>query len=315
MSNRDEEISNKDLYTLLQSVQKTIETNSKAMRKEFTEEIRRESGKLMNKIEEQNNAIKALEVRYSDLEKSYEGLQKKLRKNNIIISGLTVSNTEDLLSCVIARINQLLDVDVVKSDVNNLYKLKTQKDPLIKIELTSYIKKLEIIKNAFKLRGTNIVIFEDLDLQERKERKMLVTHLKRARNAGLDAKLRGSKLLVEGSYYKCEELHKLTLPTTKTGKKEEEPTTHKSNSTSLSKNGTSGKGEEIKLQRSNSSGSAKTGKPNATVTSAQQDLEGSSGYNAFNSLLGTDSLIDQDGTSDQPSQQIMTRQKTNRRNT
>ncbi|KAJ8977889.1 hypothetical protein NQ317_010084 [Molorchus minor] len=67
-------------------------------------------------------------------------------------------------------------------------------------EIGENVKK-EIIKNRRNLKGSNIYISEDQTTEDRKERKVLVEHLKLARSKNKLAQLKGNKLVIDGEIY------------------------------------------------------------------------------------------------------------------
>ncbi|CAH1112850.1 unnamed protein product [Psylliodes chrysocephalus] len=62
--------------------------------------------------------------------------------------------------------------------------------------------------NAKNLKGTNIIISEDLTKIELKERKVLVVALKEARNNNQNAKFRRNKIIIEGVEYTASDIEK-----------------------------------------------------------------------------------------------------------
>ncbi|KAG5890662.1 hypothetical protein JTB14_034950 [Gonioctena quinquepunctata] len=63
----------------------------------------------------------------------------------------------------------LLHIELVESDFNNIYPLgNTYKSP-VKVEFTSYLKKIEVLRSTENLKGTSISIAHDLTEQQRIE--------------------------------------------------------------------------------------------------------------------------------------------------
>lgn len=112
------------------------------------------------KTEEVNHKFNKIERDYQQISERIESINRKGRKNNIIIFGLKRKS----------EIKKLLDINIKESDINNLYTLG-------KIEFVSYLVKSGIFKNVNKLKGTNIFIAHDMTIKERQEQKILRKHL------------------------------------------------------------------------------------------------------------------------------------------
>lgn len=89
----------------------------------------------------------------------------------------------------------LLEVDLVLSDISDIYSLgRSEKSP-IKLELVSHLKKRDILQNSKELKGSKIYISNDLTKKQREECKLLRKHLIRARIDTTDlCYIRGNKL-------------------------------------------------------------------------------------------------------------------------
>lgn len=142
------------------------------------------------------------------LQKKCASLERKIRKNNIIIFGL-VPQKETLLSDTLGSLNQFLELTLSKSDINNIYTIGNSDKPPIVIEFLSFLTKSEIFKNIQKLRGTGVSITNDLSVEDRKEQKILYSHLKTARQQNLQAKISGNRLIIDSNPYTAEQLQHL----------------------------------------------------------------------------------------------------------
>lgn len=150
------------------------------------------------------NKIEDLEKKYQTLEKKYLQSERKLRKNNLVIFGLTV-HKENIVQQTVAELNSLLQTNILITDVNNCYTIGKQG---ILLELTSYLKKQEIFKNLHKLKGTGrkISIVNDLCPEDQKNHKKLREHQKIARQNKKQAKIKGNLLEIEGKLFTLEQL-------------------------------------------------------------------------------------------------------------
>lgn len=163
--------------------------------------------RLTLKIEDLNRRTNRLEIQNEHIINKIENLERKSKENNIIIFGLNTEPGEITVDYIRKEIKKLVDVNIAESDLNNFYPLGKTNNPPIKIELTSFLKKATILKNARKLRGTRISIASDLTIKQRHENNILRKHLNLAKgNKENNCYIRGNRLHVDGKIYTAEEL-------------------------------------------------------------------------------------------------------------
>lgn len=135
-------------------------------------------------------------------------LERKIRKNNIVIFGLKV-NQESLAEDTIQQLNNLLDLRLNIGDINNVYRVsKNLKSPIL-VEFLTYHKKLEVYKNKDKLRSlkeVNVGIANDLCLEDRRDQKILRKTLRLCREKSIPARIKGNKIEIDGKWYSPQEL-------------------------------------------------------------------------------------------------------------
>lgn len=151
----------------------------------------------------QNNKIKV-----EKLEKRCIYLERKLRKNNIIIFGLPLSESS-IVEQIIKKLNELFSLQINISDLNNVYKIGKGTVPPIVVEFVSYLKKIEIFNQPDKLKnlkGTGISISNDMCQEDRVIQKTLRKHLKKAREENKQARIKGEKLEIENVWYSVKDL-------------------------------------------------------------------------------------------------------------
>lgn len=175
---------------------------------EIKKEIRQENRKILEKLEKQNEAVEELNKKYNKLESHFQNIERQIRKNNIIIFGLEVKTGSDLLSFVINQIKNLLNIDLLESEINNVYVLKVNNGTPIKIEFVTYLKKQLVLRSAFRLKGTKVFITQDLCYADRQDNKLLQEHYKLAKAKNIPAKIKNNKLIVNGDVYTAEQLKK-----------------------------------------------------------------------------------------------------------
>lgn len=144
-------------------------------------------------------------------------LERKVRRNNVVIFGLPpVENNSDLLKGTVQKLNDLLDTSIHERDINNIYKIgKSDKPPVI-VEFISYLRKKSLFENIDKVKNLKehgIAISNDLCPEDRENNKILVDFLKEAKAEGHNAKLKGGILYVEDQTYTIEDLkhHKVHI--------------------------------------------------------------------------------------------------------
>lgn len=140
------------------------------------------------------------------LKEKYEYLEKSLKKNNIIIFGLEVTDN-NLLKYTLNIFKSHLKIDITENDISDIYSIGKNKDkrPVV-VKFVSFLKKKQVLNNARGLKGTNIVISEDLTVEERVRNKILRKHLQIAREKKLNAYIKNNRLYINGDVYNAEQL-------------------------------------------------------------------------------------------------------------
>lgn len=193
----EQEISTKDIYAAILRVEKSLTDHSDQLFTSLKEEILTFSGKL-SELQEVN----------SQCQQRLELFEKLKRKNNLVIFGLCSGEHLDqigLLQKVQDLVQTKLDVSILDSDVNNVY-LVGKSRQVVKLELVTYLKKVEILKSAKKLKGSRVFIVEDLNKEEQCQQKVLRDHLRQARDKKYRAYIRGGFLYVDGERYTAKQL-------------------------------------------------------------------------------------------------------------
>lgn len=168
--------------------------------KEIKEDILMSNNILKQKIAHNKEKI-------NTLQKKCLFLERKVRKNNIVIFGLSVDGNK-LVEDTLTKINTLLGIDLVPNDINNIYKIGRSQNPPLIIEFISFLKKLTVFENIKKLQSqrVKITITNDLCDSDRERHKILVKHYKLAKQNSLPSRIRGHQLQIDNKWYKAEEL-------------------------------------------------------------------------------------------------------------
>lgn len=194
-----------EMAKLLKPLQEQVQTISDKMEKvqETMNTIRIENSDLKKKNEQ-------LETEITELKSTIETLNIKLIKKNIVIFGLQEVENENLPETVSRLITNDLQIPDFKSseisDVARIGKQIGEKPRNILVELTTKIRKNMILKNAHKLKGSDIFIQHEFTKQTLEERKALKPYLLETKKNGKVAKLRNNRLIIEGKTYKVSDI-------------------------------------------------------------------------------------------------------------
>lgn len=163
------------------------------------QEVAASTAELKQKISDFGSQAIELDKRCARVERAIETIFRCRRQNNIIVFGLDVlalNNQSSLLAYIKEFFQKHLDVTVLDTDLNNIYKIGKQKN-IVKIEFLSYIKKVELLKQSRRLKGTHVYIANDLSPEERDEQRILRDYSKLARDQSVTAFIRGKHLVVD----------------------------------------------------------------------------------------------------------------------
>lgn len=188
---------------LLRNIREDVLMN----RTELKSSIEASETRILLKIEDLQQRINKLEHENNSLSNKIESLERASKKNNILVFGLkeTYQSPKEICN----KLKELLQVEICISDLNNAYSIKHLQNT-VKLELVSHLKKVEILKNAKKLKNTGIYIAQDLTYIQREENRLLKKHLKKARENPTDKSyIRQNKLYVNNKCYTIDELEQL----------------------------------------------------------------------------------------------------------
>ncbi|CAH1163426.1 unnamed protein product [Phaedon cochleariae] len=188
-------------------------------------EIKKQNDEIKSEIhnirKELNSEIEALKEENIELKKSVETLEERLlinerkqKKYNLIVYGIQededeVHDIENFLNII----NNRCGVECKFHDLRDWYRIgvsgqNTGRPRPIVVELIYYKQRASILEKASKLKGSGIYISKDYIRGDYNNRKILVTHLKTARNSDPDAKISRNKLIVHGTSFTAEQLEK-----------------------------------------------------------------------------------------------------------
>lgn len=194
------------INTKLTAVQEKLDKNE-----ETISELKHENQRLIKTIKVQEERL--------------EQVEREIRRNNIIIQGLPDIDGENqegvkeeiqgVLREIGVEINPL--VDIKETTKLGIYKPNKKRPILVKLQ--TWDKKMEIFKRTKELKGKDIWINDDYTKKVQDDRKILIPHLKQAKQQGHRAYLRHNKLIVNGEAFGVEDFQN---PENKEKGKEEE---------------------------------------------------------------------------------------------
>lgn len=165
---------------------------------------------LADQVTVTNNHVKILETRTVNTDGNVKRLDRKSRKNNIVIYRLDEENNESIFNVLSDFFQTLLGIPIGKKDLNNAYRIgsPTTNDKCrpILVEFLSYFTRAEVISSAYKLKGTNFAISDDLCPEDVLIRKKLLMHQKKAKAKGYTAKIRKDTLIINEDIYTIHQL-------------------------------------------------------------------------------------------------------------
>lgn len=170
-----------------------------------TNEIKTE---IKGSIKEVTYEINKLKDQVQELETRCLLLERKSRKNNIVIFGLEVKQN-DLVEKTVNTINDLFQINLIQSELNNVYKIGGKDTAPIIVEFKSFLRKSEVFKDPSKLKllkESSISVANDLCKEDRETQKILRKHMREAIRDGKQARIRGNKLEIEGDIFTVQDI-------------------------------------------------------------------------------------------------------------
>ena len=150
------------------------------------------------KLQDLEDKVISLTSKQVSLERERDKLQHKC---NIIIGNLEESgNLAEDQEKVMGILQGKLNVECSPLDMRRVGKKTEGKARIMLVKMKSEQEKIHLLKKAIALKGSNLYLAEDLTIDERKERRLQVEEMKRARQEGKRAYIRFSdgKLVING---------------------------------------------------------------------------------------------------------------------
>uniref|UniRef100_A0A8D8M929 Uncharacterized protein n=1 Tax=Cacopsylla melanoneura TaxID=428564 RepID=A0A8D8M929_9HEMI len=130
--------------------------------------------------------------------------EKEKRKRNVIIFGIEQEQGENYATLeekLRNMIREKMDITILSTEVDSVKRFgraQNNQRPII-MALTTWKRKMELISNGRKLKGTGISIREDFPQEVQITRKSLYEEMMEHRRNGRKAYIRYDKLIIEGN--------------------------------------------------------------------------------------------------------------------
>ncbi|KOB64038.1 putative endonuclease-reverse transcriptase [Operophtera brumata] len=149
-----------------------------------------------------NKEIEKINQTNEDQEKRLTLLEKQIRERRLIFFGVEEGQKsyEELEDKVMATISEM-GIECTQNEIEFVRRMgKPNEDKIrpINVALTTYGKKISILKNKNKLENTKIYIKEDFSPRILEVRKSLHEQLQKERSEGRQAYLRYDKIVIRG---------------------------------------------------------------------------------------------------------------------
>lgn len=177
------------------------------MRKDIKTEVSALKSTIDSKFDYLVNNAKEVTAKLEVHASKVKNIEKELIRKNLVIYGLEEEREEkfgDLKSKIMCLLNTKMELNIKMDDIDDFYRLGRSgavKRPIV-LKMTTSWRKMEVLKNTAKLRGSKVYIDTDLTMEEQDQRKENIELMKVFRRKGDFAVVRGSTLFVNGSIYK-----------------------------------------------------------------------------------------------------------------
>lgn len=166
------------------------------------------------------NELKIIKGENQEMKHHIEALNERcdryeteIKKKNLLFDlppTIMPNSQSNLETTILSVVNKILKVGVTSQELECVYEIKLKHPKQfhrIFVQLTSYKRKLEIVRSRSNLKGTDIYIREDFTMKTLMQRKELLPLLNSERSKGVKAVLRFNKLVTPDQifYYDMDE--------------------------------------------------------------------------------------------------------------
>lgn len=146
----------------------------------------------------------------TEMEDKVTYLENQSRRDNIVIRGVQEMEREswDDTVKVVIDVGKRIGIDISKEDVTRAHRIGYGKTPRpIVVKMRSWRMKNEFMKNKKKLKGSDVIIQEDLAKKTIEERKKLLEEARKRRDHGENAYVSYDKLVTDRDIFKWDSIN------------------------------------------------------------------------------------------------------------
>lgn len=203
MGNTDN-ITNEQIYQLLQRTSQDIL------------EIKKDLATYTKEIEDLKSTVEGLETENQDLKQKLSFHEDLLKRKNILIFGLVELENKPLVEILTDFFKNNLCVNIQSNEFDIFYRIGKRKNGQHRPIMVKFLREFtvkQVLKNAYKLKGTGLSVARDQTPEKRADTKILYEFLKIAKAKAFPAKVSKSTLIIGNDKYTPENLRSLNRDT------------------------------------------------------------------------------------------------------
>lgn len=186
-----------DLTDTVYEIKSQLETSQNEVK-----QLKLELSKCKDELQTKYTVIDSLQNNITHLENKISSIENHTRKKNIRIDGISENNQENWEQTQIKvqkLIDETLQLNDVKVDFAHRISSKDDIKPIKTIiaRMSHDMDKDKILKNTWRLKGSNIYISEDLSELTLEKRKSKLPEMKKAKEEGKIAYFKKDKLIIK----------------------------------------------------------------------------------------------------------------------
>lgn len=189
--------------TNILETEQRLNTSIAASEKRITEKMNEDFKKVNSRCDDLDNRVQNLETQSSSKSSQMALLEIKVNQHNLLVFNFkdNEQDEEELWECIIIFITKSLKIPVSRNDfevVHRMGKKQEKKDRPVFLTFRSMKLRNDVFKAKNLLKGTNVVISEDLPKEINLKRKELYPALLAAKKLNKKAFIKVDKLIVDG---------------------------------------------------------------------------------------------------------------------
>ncbi|CAG9764482.1 unnamed protein product [Ceutorhynchus assimilis] len=186
MGSENEDLSNRELLAALNTRLGEVENALTAKIAHEVAEIKSEVGDIKGNCSELSSQLKFID--------------RSMRKRNRIVYGIPENSDGPLESVVLHIFETILKIKLDDADIEEVFRIGKRAEGRsrpVMVKMANFKKKLFILENAHKLKGSQYAISNDLDSEERSVQKVLLRHRYEAKEKGYNVQMKRNALVID----------------------------------------------------------------------------------------------------------------------